>query len=46
MPVKLFEKLTQYLHVNELQAESPDKFVIIRPILKSVLERCRVANTM
>jgi len=48
MPVKRYEKLTQYLHVSEpvqdQQAESPDKLARIRPILDSVLERCRVAN--
>ncbi|CAC5424343.1 TOR1 [Mytilus coruscus] len=45
MPVKRYEKLTQYLHVNEPEADSSDKLARIRPILDSVLERCRVANT-
>ncbi|CAG2227154.1 unnamed protein product [Mytilus edulis] len=44
MPVKRYEKLTQYLHVNEPEADSTDKLARIRPILDSVLERCRVAN--
>ncbi|VDI58614.1 Hypothetical predicted protein [Mytilus galloprovincialis] len=42
MPVKRYEKLTQYLHVNEPEADSTDKLARIRPILYSVLERCRV----
>ena len=44
MPVKRYEKLTQYLHVNEPEADSTDKLARIRPLLDSVLERCRVAN--
>ncbi|CAG2236041.1 unnamed protein product [Mytilus edulis] len=44
MPVKRYEKLTQYLHVNEPEADSTDKLARIRPLLDSVLERCRVAK--
>lgn len=42
MPVKHYEKLTQYLYVNEPQANSPDELARIQPILESVLERYRV----
>ena len=42
--VKRYEKLTQYLHVNEPEADYTDKLARIRPLLDSVLERCRVAN--
>ncbi|VDI12794.1 Hypothetical predicted protein [Mytilus galloprovincialis] len=44
LPVKRYEKLTQYLHVNEQEANSIDKLARIRPMIDSVLERCRVAN--
>ncbi|VDI81745.1 Hypothetical predicted protein [Mytilus galloprovincialis] len=45
MPVKRYEKLTQYLHVNEPEADSTDKLARISlHLLDSVLERCRVAK--
>ncbi|XP_063414627.1 piggyBac transposable element-derived protein 2-like [Mytilus trossulus] len=41
MSVKRYEKLTQYLHVNEPEADSTDKLARVRPLLDSVLERCQ-----
>lgn len=46
MPVKRYEKLSQYLHICSLVPDpqiDADKLWRVRPVLDSVLERCKVA---